>query len=103
MKWRFWKRSSKSKTAKAKKGKRQQKPEDCTECDSLRTIVDGEFVVLFSLEKFNFVEVGTMALIIIKPIIIYFSFVAQSSEAIVTKWFSSNRSWTRCMISSSRK
>jgi hypothetical protein len=45
MKLKFWKRSSKSKTAKAKKGKRQQKPEDCTECESLRTIVDGEFVV----------------------------------------------------------
>ena len=59
MKWKFWKRS---KTA---KGKRQQKPEDCTECDSLRAIVDGEFVLLFSLETFNFVVVGTIALILI--------------------------------------
>ena len=65
MKWKFWKRSNKSKTAKAKKGKRQQKPEDCTECDSLRAIVDGEFVLLFSLETFNFVVVGTIALILI--------------------------------------
>ena len=65
MKWKFWKRSN-SKTAKAKTGKRQQKPEDCTECDSLRAIVDGEFMLFYSLERFNFVVVGTMALILIK-------------------------------------
>ena len=47
MKLKFWKRSNKSKTAKACKAKRQQKSKDCSECESLSTIVEGEFVVLF--------------------------------------------------------
>ena len=102
MKWKFWKRSNKSKTAKAKKGKRQQKPEDCTECDSLRAIVDGEFHVCVVIFCWKIL----ILLWLIKTIIgnyCVFSFVLRSSEAIVTKWLSSNRSWTHCMISSSRE
>lgn len=45
MKLKFWKRSNESKSAKASKGKRQRKSKDCTECENLRTIVEGEFVV----------------------------------------------------------
>ena len=45
MKLKFWKRSKKSKTAKASKDdKCQRKSEDCAECESLRTIVEGKFI-----------------------------------------------------------
>ena len=45
--WKFWKRNNKSKTAKASKAKRQRKSKECTECESLSTIVEGEFVILY--------------------------------------------------------
>ena len=99
MKWRFWKRNNKSKTAKASKTKRQRKSKECAECESLSTIVEGEFVVLYFWRLFccgchMFTGLSLWFFLL---------FMVQSSGAIVIKWFNSNRSWMHYMISLTRE
>ena len=115
MKLKFWKRSNKSKTAKASKGKSQRKSKDCTECESLRSIVEGKFVVLVVIfvvghSQFlhNTIEKSgcgqwTRLLILCLINFIQLSLTMQSSKAIVTECFNSNRSWICCMISLTRE
>ena len=82
MKLKFWKRSiNKSKAAKASKGKRHRKSKGCTECESLRTTVDGEF----NLPSFLNISPDQLIMLINFETVNFFLFIVQSYKAIVTK------------------